>query len=106
MLLKRVQYLLLFSCMVFAQQGMVLHGLAHLKFSDKKQVEVTSPATPSSQPCEQCLAFHGVGSALAGSDSAATVIEQIASLPFGSTEDTFPFLSAPFNSRAPPLPLQ
>ena len=106
MLLKRIQYLLLFSCMVFAQQGMVLHGLTHLKFSGKKQVEVTSPATPSSQPCEQCLAFHGVGSALAGSDSAATVIEQIASLPFGSTEDTSPFLSAPFNTRAPPLPLQ
>jgi len=104
-LLKRIQYLLLFSCMVFAQQGMVLHGLTHLKFG-KKQVEVTSPATPSSQPCEQCLAFHGVGSALAGSDSAATVIEQITSLLFGSTEDPLPFLSAPFNTRAPPLPLQ
>ena len=106
MLLKRVQYLLLFCCLVFAQQGMVLHGLTHLKFSGKKQGEITSPATPSSQPCEQCLAFHGVGSALADSDTAATVIEQIASLPFGSAEESFPFLSAPFNSRAPPLPLQ
>jgi len=82
---------------------MVLHGLSHLKLSSKKQVEVTNPATPSNQPCEQCLAFHGVGSALAGSENAVTVIEQIASLLFGPTEDSFPFLSAPFNTRAPPL---
>jgi hypothetical protein len=90
--------------MVFAQQGMVLHALTHLKFGDKKQVEVTSPATPSSQSCEQCLAFHGVGSALAGADTAGTAIEQVASLPSGPAEDPFPFLSAPFNTRAPPLP--
>jgi hypothetical protein len=44
-----------------------------------------------------------VGSALAGSDTAVTVIEQIASLLFASAEDFFPFLSAPFNTRAPPL---
>ena len=106
MLLKRVQYLLLFCCVAFAQQGMVLHSLAHLKYSSKKQVEVTNPATPSSQPCEQCLAFHGVGSALAGAETAVTVIEQVASLLFGPAEDSFPFLSAPFNTRAPPLSLQ
>jgi hypothetical protein len=104
MLLKRVQYLFLFCCVVFAQQGMVLHSLTHLKLAGKKQVELSSPATPSSQPCEQCLAFHGVGSTLADSDTAIAVIEQIASLPFGSSEDSFPFLSAPFNTRAPPLP--
>jgi len=103
-LLKRVQYLFMFCCLIFAQQGMVLHSLAHLKHSSTKQVEITSPATPSSDPCEQCLAFHGVGSALADSDSATAAIEQIASLPFGSAEDSFPFLSAPFNTRAPPLP--
>jgi hypothetical protein len=105
-LLKRVQYLLLFCCVAFAQQAMVLHSLAHLKYSSKKQVEVTNPATSSGQPCEQCLAFHGVGSALTGSEVVVAAIEQIASLPFGSAEDSFPFLSAPFNSRAPPLLLQ
>ena len=105
MLLKRVQYLLLFCCVAFAQQAMVLHSLTHLKYSSKKQVEVTNPATSSGQPCGLCLAFHGVGSALAGPDIAVAVIEQIASVPFGPAEDSFPFLSAPFNSRAPPLPL-
>lgn len=106
MLLKRLQYLFLFCCVAFAQQAMVLHGLTHLKHSSNKQVEVTGPATPSSQPCEQCLAFHGVGSSLTGSETVVTAIEQIAFLLFGSAGDTFPFLSAPFNTRAPPLPLQ
>jgi hypothetical protein len=84
---------------------MVLHGLTHLKHPGKKQVEVTSPATPSAPSCEQCLAFHGVGGALTGPAGVVTTIEQIASLLFGPTEDSFPFLSAPFNTRAPPLPL-
>lgn len=106
MLLKRVQYVFLFCCLVFAQQAMVLHGLTHLKQSATGQVEATTPATPSGDPCEQCLAFHGVGSTLAGSDTAVTAIEQIASSPFGSAEESFPFLSAPFNTRAPPLLLQ
>jgi hypothetical protein len=103
-LLKRVQYLFLFCCVAFSQQAMVLHSLAHLKHSSTKQVEITSPAAPSTQPCEQCLAFHGVGSALGGSDTTVAVIEWVASLPSGSAGDSFPFLSAPFNTRAPPLP--
>jgi hypothetical protein len=47
-----------------------------------------------------------VGGALTGSETVVTAIEQIASLLFGPAEDSFPFLSAPFNTRAPPLPLQ
>jgi len=88
--------------MVLAQQGMVLHGLTHLKNSATKQVEVSSPATSSSQPCELCLAFHGVGSALAGPDIAVAAIGPIASLLLGPAADCFPFLCAPFNTRAPP----
>jgi hypothetical protein len=103
-LLKRVRYSLLFCCMVLAQQGMVLHGLTHLNNSISKQAEVTSPATSSSQPCGLCLAFHGVGSALASPDIAVAAIGLFTSRLLGPAPDSFPFLSAPFNSRAPPLP--
>jgi hypothetical protein len=98
--------LFLFCCMAFAQQAMVLHGLTHLKHSSNKLVEVTTPATPSSQPCEQCLAFHGVGGALTDSDTGPAVIGQSESWLFGLTEEFLPFLSAPFRSRAPPFHLQ
>jgi hypothetical protein len=101
-LARRAQVLLLLCCVVLAQQGVMLHALSHLKFSDSKQTEVSQPAPPSDQLCAQCLAYQGVGSALADSGAAAATVDPVASSLFAPVEEFFPVAGAPFSSRAPP----
>jgi hypothetical protein len=102
-LLRRARVLFLLCCVVLAQQGTVLHALSHLKLSGSTQTEVSQqPSLPSDQLCAQCLAYQGVGSALAGSGAAAAIIDPVASSLFAPAEEFFPVTGAPFSSRAPP----
>ena len=103
---KRALHSFLFVCVMFAQQGMATHALSHLKSAGDHRLQVTNPAAPANSPCEQCLAFQGVGSGLTGSDGPLTAIEPIVASISGSVGDFIPFLGAPFSSRAPPFLLR
>ncbi|MBU0622743.1 MAG: hypothetical protein KJ795_12975 [Gammaproteobacteria bacterium] len=88
---------LLVLALLFAQQGSVLHGIAHT-LAEQSQDQ----SLPHDQQCELCAAYAQVGSAVGSSsiqfDLTASFAETHSNLAVALQSSTF----AAFAARAPP----
>lgn len=100
---RTLRHLLLASALVFAQQAAQLHALSHLKHDLIKAERRGQCVPPVNHPAEQCIAYHAIGSALAGLGFVIEAV-QVTLPPSASLDLAVPFPPRiAFDSRAPPL---
>lgn len=98
---RHLLFLLLAFALLFAQQGAAIHALSHLS----EPLSSTSPQDkhlPHSSPCDKCVAYAGIGSAVAASE---LLIPSVTAhlLPVAAIQPTLLSQPArPYQARAPP----
>ena len=95
-------FLLLAFALLFAQQGAAIHALSHLAEQLPSQSR-QDKQLPHSPACDKCVAYTGVGSAVAASGLSLPLSASISDY-FQVTPTTQrPQLVPHYHSRAPPF---
>jgi hypothetical protein len=101
--MKRTASLVFLALSLFlVQQGAMLHVLAHVPRSAGGHDTVAEPATPLGDLCEECVAFHAVGSAVPSAEPASVHVAPFGPLLLGFRQEYLPQPSVPFFAHAPP----
>ena len=102
--MRRVlHHLLIVFALLFAQQAAQLHDLTHAVRDLAAAARGDKSPPPLGHPAEQCLAFHAIGCALAGTQPALEAQRVAAQALDGGA---LPLPAAPrivYDTRAPPV---